>query len=253
MSKVENIVMIIFIISAAVLFSLSAIFAEKEDITITTYYSSPFGSYEELRANQISVGSSYASLSSIPANSVIISGNMGIGTSLPTIVASPANGATVGNLDVRDVWIRKVSNWASLISGAPSLVFGLDKPALSGGYNASRNPWCSGPPSSNWQLCHYNQNIWDLTNMEIAAGNPSPRLCILGGVRRQHGSSPDYFQNAKVYLDTSDNHWKAEIWNPGLNVDSDPYSTGDDSSCWWSGSGGGTTNCWWRGAITCFY
>jgi hypothetical protein len=70
------------------LFNLSLVsltFSQTESLTITTYYPSPFGSYRELRANQMAVGSGYqAAATVIPANSLIVEGNVGIGTETPS-------------------------------------------------------------------------------------------------------------------------------------------------------------------------
>lgn len=60
-------------------FSLS--FAE-EQLTITTYYPSPYGSYSQLRANQMSIGSNYNNIgTTLPTDGLIVQGNVGIGTS----------------------------------------------------------------------------------------------------------------------------------------------------------------------------
>lgn len=54
----------------------------QETLTITTYYPSPYGSYNELRVNQMTVGSAYQSVA-IPANSLVVEGSVGIGTITP--------------------------------------------------------------------------------------------------------------------------------------------------------------------------
>lgn len=73
------------IVAVAVFFVFllfSSVFCQ-ESITITTYYPSPYGSYNELRANQMSIGSSYAS-SSLSDGNFIVSGNVGIGIASPS-------------------------------------------------------------------------------------------------------------------------------------------------------------------------
>ncbi len=96
-----------------------------EDITLTTYYPSPRGVYNELRttnntylssqagntavgtetpnaatkfsvAGNIAVGTNYGLLAA-PANGLIVEGNVGIGTTAPTNLLSVAGGASVGN------------------------------------------------------------------------------------------------------------------------------------------------------------
>lgn len=76
----------IFRIAAAVLFfSLflsPPVFSADETITITTYYPSPNGSYNELHANQMAVGTDYQT-GVLPSNSLVVQGNVGIGTTAP--------------------------------------------------------------------------------------------------------------------------------------------------------------------------
>ncbi|RLB79646.1 MAG: hypothetical protein DRH17_13480 [Deltaproteobacteria bacterium] len=54
----------------------------QEEITITTYYPSPYGVYEDLKANSLAVGSAYQS-ESPPDGNLIVSGNVGIRTTDP--------------------------------------------------------------------------------------------------------------------------------------------------------------------------
>lgn len=54
----------------------------EETITITTYYPSPYGSYNELRANQMSIGSDYAD-DTLSNGYLIVRNRVGIGTPVP--------------------------------------------------------------------------------------------------------------------------------------------------------------------------
>jgi len=70
-------------------------YAQQESVTITTYYPSPYGSYKELRAQRVAIGGTYYDTSQycwssdtctnrIPdAASLVVEGNVGIGTSSP--------------------------------------------------------------------------------------------------------------------------------------------------------------------------
>ena len=75
--------------------------AQEENITITTYYPSPYGSYKELRAQRMAIGATYysdanacwddppgscpAGATIIPSNAnLIVEGNVGIGTPTPS-------------------------------------------------------------------------------------------------------------------------------------------------------------------------
>lgn len=65
----------------------------QEELVITTYYPSPYGSYDQLNANQMAVGSTYASTA--PGNGkLVVSGNVGIGTSTPSVALEVSGTAT---------------------------------------------------------------------------------------------------------------------------------------------------------------
>lgn len=53
--------------------------ATSEELVITTYYPSPYGSYRDLRADYLGVGSTYRGTSLSDGN-MVISGNLGINT-----------------------------------------------------------------------------------------------------------------------------------------------------------------------------
>jgi len=70
--------------------------AFAEDITITTYYPSPYGSYRELRANRIAIGDNYINTATYTWEEadgdggevdyqadLVVEGNVGIGTPTP--------------------------------------------------------------------------------------------------------------------------------------------------------------------------
>lgn len=54
----------------------------SESLTVTTYYPSPFGSYQELRVNQMAVGSTYVG-SPLSDGNMFVQGLVGIGTTNP--------------------------------------------------------------------------------------------------------------------------------------------------------------------------
>lgn len=96
------------------LFSLG--FSE-ESITITTYYPSPYGSYNELRANQMSIGSSYTS-SSLSDGNLIVAGNVGIGTAEPGVKLDVAGDARISNgLNVRTSGVAAIDTRSTQPSG----------------------------------------------------------------------------------------------------------------------------------------
>ncbi len=67
------------------------IFTMAEDITLTTYYPAPNGSYVQLTVTEtldvtdgLVIGSNYAGTETAPENGMIIEGNVGIGVVVPT-------------------------------------------------------------------------------------------------------------------------------------------------------------------------
>jgi hypothetical protein len=76
-----------------------------EDVTITTYYPAPGGSFNTLRVNQLSVGVDYRD-DTIPTNGAIIQGNVGIG------ITSPASAMQVEkNINA--------TSWANMFTQGP--------------------------------------------------------------------------------------------------------------------------------------
>lgn len=77
---------ILFSLTASVfvllLFSTFYCIAAEERITLTTYYPAPYGVYRELRADQMSIGSDYRQ-AALNDGTLIVSGNVGIGTMSP--------------------------------------------------------------------------------------------------------------------------------------------------------------------------
>ncbi len=72
-------------IAVFLLFALSVLsFCAEEQITITTFYPSPYGSYREIVANKMKIGTTYSAATvSIEDNDLIVEGNVGIGTTSP--------------------------------------------------------------------------------------------------------------------------------------------------------------------------
>jgi len=72
-----------------ILFSLSSVHAQEESITITTYYPSPYGVYNQLQTNSFGVGDNNGdgvlNAGDVPTTTgdVWIKGNVGIGTTNP--------------------------------------------------------------------------------------------------------------------------------------------------------------------------
>jgi hypothetical protein len=116
-----------FFLISAVCYFLCLISAEifaSEQLTITTYYPSPYGSYRELRAQRIAIGDNYIdgatySWDSLPATiepdaDLVVEGRVGIGTPQPqqklTVggqqarirIENPGNGTDTAVLQLAD-------------------------------------------------------------------------------------------------------------------------------------------------------
>lgn len=77
------------IIGALAFVLISAGFAWAESLTITTYYPSPYGSYRELSAKRVKIGTTYSGSGvSITDDDLIVEGRVGIGNSDPGTFAS---------------------------------------------------------------------------------------------------------------------------------------------------------------------
>ncbi len=98
---------IILLVTMTTFIYAGTVFAE-EKITLSTFYPAPYGDYDELTANKMVVGPTYA----IPADPIdlLIEGSVGIGTAAPgayklyvngTFYCS-ANSFTTGNLITSD-------------------------------------------------------------------------------------------------------------------------------------------------------
>jgi hypothetical protein len=105
--------LLILVFSYAPCFSQSRL---EDKITITTYYPSPYGSYNQLQTNTLGVGDNDGDggldSGDVPnpttnPGEVWIKGNVGIGTMSPN---SPAPNGQSGNLDVNDIWVRSANN-----------------------------------------------------------------------------------------------------------------------------------------------
>jgi hypothetical protein len=117
-----------FLISLFLFFFPVFVFAEE--ITITTYYPSPYGVYRELRAQRIAIGDNYINgatycwegtcTNTIDVNAdFVVEGNVGIGTVSPKRKLEVADAVVFnsgsGNLDSNDITFLK--NSAKLLIG----------------------------------------------------------------------------------------------------------------------------------------
>jgi hypothetical protein len=96
-----------YFLITVLLFTCYAIAFADESVTISSYHPSPYGSYSELHSNQISIGTAYRS-TAIPANGLIISGSVGIGTTTPGFQLDVS-----GRVAANDIWVQSKSRLLS--------------------------------------------------------------------------------------------------------------------------------------------
>lgn len=86
----------------------SSCFAQ-EQITVTTYYPSPYGSYNELRSKMMAIGDNYLQMSQVcwgagcatvipAATDLIVEGDVGIGTTAPAAKLDVNGGVRIGSV-----------------------------------------------------------------------------------------------------------------------------------------------------------
>ena len=83
-----------------------------DQIDLPTYVPAPA---DRLHANRGTIGPPYAPEavpdSSVPNGNLLVSGNIGIGTTSPR--SNPPNTVAVGDLDVNDAYLRSIGRWVS--------------------------------------------------------------------------------------------------------------------------------------------
>ena len=92
----------LFLSLGLIVINCSVLFAEE--ITITTYYPSPYGSYNDLTANQMKIGSTYSGSGiAFEPNGLLVEGNVGIGTNNPQARLDVQGGTIRGRFSCRSV------------------------------------------------------------------------------------------------------------------------------------------------------
>jgi hypothetical protein len=73
---------IFFLCCLFILIGFASCLLAEEEITITTYYPSPYGTYRQLTADQIAIGSAYRN-PTYADGTLYVSGSVGLGTTSP--------------------------------------------------------------------------------------------------------------------------------------------------------------------------
>lgn len=91
---------VLYVLIPSLFFAYLGVAGASEELVITTYYPSPYGSYRDLRADYLGVGSAYRGTSLSDGN-MVISGRVGVNTtSLPERLNVNGNVYVNGNVDV---------------------------------------------------------------------------------------------------------------------------------------------------------
>ncbi len=138
----------------------SLCFAE-ESITITTYYPSPYGSYRQLTADQIAIGSTYRN-PTYADGTLYVQGNVGIGTTTPGAKLEVAGqvkitGGTPAQGKVLTSDANGLANWEAAGGACPS------------GFNDTGYGYCIQETENSARPWH-DASVWCATNF-------SARLC----------------------------------------------------------------------------
>ena len=98
----------------------------REEIVLTTYYPTPYGDYQEMRATRMAVGPTYRAYSNVcwdqgkcneligDTTDLVVERNVGIGDTYKP--QTPAPKGNVGNLDVNDIFVRSLGTNGEWIS-----------------------------------------------------------------------------------------------------------------------------------------
>jgi hypothetical protein len=90
-----------------------ALLVFSEDITITTYFPTPYGVYSTLHSDQMAIGVGYR-LITPPSNGLIVQGNVGIArTNVGSYSGTQTELDVNGEIAANDVWIKNRSVWVS--------------------------------------------------------------------------------------------------------------------------------------------
>ncbi len=124
MNKVLLISLFLVVLFSSVVYS--------EELTITTYYPSPYGSYNELRVNMIAVGTTYQDSSANPLEDgkMIVQGGLSINSNITgTYGGEPVRLDVNGYGAIKDLWLKSpksgaAAGWVSNIAGGSKIKAG---------------------------------------------------------------------------------------------------------------------------------
>jgi len=105
MRRVSVILGLVLLSTGLIYLSCFAQAPANENITITTYYPAPYGvyKYKEIRADQMSIGSTYRTTATLSDGDLIVEGSVGIGTTNPQF----SQDLRVLQLDVKENIVAK--------------------------------------------------------------------------------------------------------------------------------------------------
>lgn len=111
--------------------------SSDEQLTITTYYPSPYGVYATLRSNKMAVGTTAAYTTGfIPDNDLIVEGRIGIANSAP---AYPLD--VNGNIAASNIYLKPpINKWVGSMSWCTRMSYGP----------ASGTTSCVAPATYSW-------------------------------------------------------------------------------------------------------
>ncbi|MFH1248107.1 MAG: hypothetical protein V1490_03035 [Candidatus Omnitrophota bacterium] len=87
-----------------IIFIFAGLGYAEDQLTITTYYPSPYGNYRELSAQRMKIGTTYSgSGTTVTDNNLIVEGSVGIGTASPQAKLDVDGGIKIGSDNICNI------------------------------------------------------------------------------------------------------------------------------------------------------
>jgi len=208
---------------------LSCSLAQQDEvISLTSYYPVPFGSYNTVSTDKMSVGTVFES-EAISDDSLIVSGNIGLGS--PGFVSQITSAVpSTGYLQVNDIWLRSVNRWASASGGNVTVT-------RYGNFLPKSGPICHGDPASLYYDALRSTNLGEhnfcaLTCI-VRSDNQDPRQYGIPGCTSYLTPSSTGRWQVMVYSMPNPSNPKKRLWRLRAtdNMGSGPYGTRGCAIC----------------------
>ena len=223
----------IYFVLSLLLFSYSILFA-AEEITITTYYPSPYGSYNALQTDKLGVGDNSAPVgldsADVPTDSgdVWIKGRVSIGTTVPPVLPQPPGKLQILATGEEGIWLKTPNTEFRVYEDADSA--GFIRVRAPAGNGMIFNVGCWGCPGGD------SDHLSIITGGDVGIGTSSPnyKLDVRGSIGNNttlYHSDARWKEDVKIITDALDKvlklkgvefKWKRDQF-PAMNFDSNKH------------------------------